>query len=174
MNDMKERAPPRLWTPDGFLADKWIRSDSPDRDRPAILSLEAYLKPDGNSHAGFMNETGVELQPGDELDKIVPYLDQLTMVVLVFPAFGDGRGFSKAQLLRNRHHYPGAIRATGEVLTDQIPLMLRTGINEFEVTDETALARLREGQIGGIAFHYQPAAKTTKSEGGYSWRRLPA
>ena len=132
------------------------------------------MKPDWNSHAGFMNGVGVELQPGDELDKIVPYLDQLTMIVLVFPAFGDGRGFSKAQLLRSRHHYPGAIRATGEVLIDQIPLMLRTGINEFEVTDETALARLGEGQIGGIAFHYQPAAKTTKAEGGYSWRRLPA
>ena len=65
------------------------------------------------------------LQPGDQLEKIADLLDQLSLVALAFPAFSDGRSFSKAELLRSRHHFEGAVRATGQVLVDQLPHMLR-------------------------------------------------
>ena len=48
------------------------------------------------------------LQPGDQLEKIAGLLDELTLVALAFPAFSDGRSFSKAELLRSRHHFEGA------------------------------------------------------------------
>jgi len=57
-------------------------------------------------------------------------------VDLHFPSFTDGRAFSQAFLLRRRRGYQGDIRATGDVLIDQLVQMQRTGFSS---------AVLREG-----------------------------
>ena len=88
------------------------------------------------------------LQPGDQLDQIVGLLGELTLVALAFPSFSDGRSFSKAELLRSRHHFEGPIRATGQVLIDQLPHMLRLGFSEFEVSHPVLIKRLEAGQTG--------------------------
>ena len=46
---------------------------------------------------------------------------------LHFPKFADGRAFSQAFLLRRRLGFSGEIRATGDVLIDQLVQMQRTG-----------------------------------------------
>lgn len=48
-------------------------------------------------------------------------------VELHFPSFTDGRAYSQAYLLRRRLGFRGDLRATGEVLADQLMLMQRTG-----------------------------------------------
>jgi len=59
------------------------------------------------------------------------------MLVLDFPAFGDGRGYSQARRLRDRDLYKGVIRATGiAVVADQLAMMVRCGINEFVLRDD--------------------------------------
>ena len=63
--------------------------------------------------------------PATRSRQIVDLLDQLSLVALAFPAFSDGRSFSKAELLRSRYGFEGAVRATGQVLVDQLPHMLR-------------------------------------------------
>ena len=55
---------------------------------------------------------------------------------LQFPKFTDGRSFSQARLLRGRLKFAGELRATGDVLIDQLVQMARCG---FDV------AVLREG-----------------------------
>ena len=60
-------------------------------------------------------------------------LDRLAAVALVFPSFRDGRAYSQARLLRERHGYDGELRATGQVLRDQFVFMLRAGFDAFEV-----------------------------------------
>ena len=60
-------------------------------------------------------------------------------MALAFPAFNDGRSFSKAELLRSRYGFTGAVRAVGQVLVDQLPHMLRLGFSEFEVTNPTLI-----------------------------------
>lgn len=165
---------PRIWSPEGFHDDSWLQSDSLDVDQPVILPLAVYLSLDDETRTSKGRLIGVELHPGDELQDIAAYLDILPIIVLAFPAFGDGRSFSKAQLLRSRYGYDRTIRATGEVLIDQIPHMLRTGIDEFAVVDETALKRLAEGRVGGLPGHYQPAADAAGKAGTYAWRRLSA
>lgn len=57
-------------------------------------------------------------------------LQQITRIDLAFPKFTDGRAFSQAIQLRRRHGYSGTLRATGDVLVDQLPHMLRCGFNE--------------------------------------------
>ncbi len=72
-----------------------------------------------------------------DLDDLVPHLDRLAVVALVFPTFRDGRAYSQARLLRERHHYRGELRATGQVLRDQFVFMLRAGFDAFEVRKES-------------------------------------
>jgi uncharacterized protein (DUF934 family) len=50
-------------------------------------------------------------------------------IELNFPKFADGRAFSQAFLLRRRLGFKGDIRATGEVLVDQLVQMQRTGFS---------------------------------------------
>ncbi|MBA2400029.1 MAG: DUF934 domain-containing protein [Bradyrhizobium sp.] len=68
-----------------------------------------------------------------DLDDLVPYLGRLAAVALVFPSFRDGRAYSQARLLRERHGYDGELRATGQVLRDQFVFMSRAGFDAFEV-----------------------------------------
>ena len=167
----------RLWTPDGFREDDWSHADSAEAlagNRRVILPLAVFLELDDAARQAAAGRAGVHVLPGEPLDGLLPFLSGLPLVSLAFPAFNDGRSYSKAELLRSRHGYRGTIRASGDVLIDQIPLMIRTGFTEFAVTNETALARLAEGRLGGIPFHYQPAAKASASGSGYSWRRRPA
>jgi uncharacterized protein (DUF934 family) len=117
---------------------------------------------------------GVQLQPGDRIETIADMLDDLLLVSLAFPAFNDGRSFSKAEVLRSRHGFSGAIRATGQVLIDQLPHMLRVGFDQFEVSHPVLLRRLEEGRIDGLPVYHQPAAKPGTKPGKYSWRRTPA
>ncbi|MGN1056481.1 MAG: DUF934 domain-containing protein [Comamonas sp.] len=56
-------------------------------------------------------------------------LQGITQIDLHFPNFTDGRAFSQAYLLRRRRRFAGDIRATGDVLIDQLVQMQRTGFS---------------------------------------------
>ena len=51
----------------------------------------------------------------------------VTRIDLHFPKFTDGRAFSQAFLLSRRLGFKGEIRATGDVLVDQLAQMQRSG-----------------------------------------------
>ena len=56
-------------------------------------------------------------------------LEGITRIDLNFPKFTDGRAFSQAFLLRRRLGFTGEIRATGDVLIDQLVQMERSGFD---------------------------------------------
>lgn len=56
-------------------------------------------------------------------------LEGVERVQLHFPKFSDGRAFSQAFLLRRRLGFKGEIRATGDVLVDQLAQMKRSGFD---------------------------------------------
>lgn len=56
-------------------------------------------------------------------------LAELACIELHFPKFTDGRAFSQAFLLRRRLHFKGDLRATGDVLVDQLLQMQRSGFS---------------------------------------------
>ena len=72
----------------------------------------------------------------NDADALALPLDGVERVDLHFTNFTDGRAFSQAFLLRRRRGYQGDIRATGDVLVDQLVQMQRTGFSS---------AVLREG-----------------------------
>ena len=56
-------------------------------------------------------------------------LEGVARVELQFPKFTDGRAYSQALLLRRRYKFAGDIRATGDVLIDQLVHMHRSGFS---------------------------------------------
>ena len=79
------------------------------------------------------------------------------VVALRFHAFGDGRGYSLAVLLRERHGFKGEIRAIGYMIPDLAPFLLRSGFDTAEVAHEgttetwkAALTRLRHAYQPGL------------------------
>jgi uncharacterized protein (DUF934 family) len=78
-------------------------------------------------------KVGVIWPNSRDVDDLVPYLDRVAAVALVFPTFRDGRAYSQARLLRERYSYRGELRATGQVLRDQFVFMLRAGFDAFDV-----------------------------------------
>ncbi len=88
-------------------------------------------------------------------------LDGVDRVDLQFPAFTDGRAFSQAFLLRRRIGFKGEIRATGDVLIDQLPQMQRTGF-DTAVLREDQNPDFAQAQLERYAAFYQGDVATVR------------
>ena len=106
-------------------------------DDGAILIAAARFLEGPEAVLKRAGKVGVIWPNGRDLDDLVPYLDRLAAVALVFPSFRDGRAYSQARLLRERHQYHGELRAIGQVLRDQFVFMLRAGFDAFEVKKQS-------------------------------------
>lgn len=89
-------------------------------------------------------------------------LTAFSLIRLTFPAFTDGRAYSSARLLRERLGFTGEIRASGQVLRDQYPLMLRCGFDAFEVAEGIDPAAW-QASAKAISGAYQPAADDVRA-----------
>src|ERR1700726_2846373 len=117
-------------TGDGFVH---VADDAKISGDSAILISAARFLQDPEALSRRSGRTGVIWPNNRDIDDLVPYLDRLAVVALVFPTFRDGRAYSQARLLRERFLYRGELRATGQVLRDQFVFMLRAGFDAFEV-----------------------------------------
>lgn len=102
----------------------------------AVLISAARFLADPEALIARNSPTGVIWPNNRDVDDLVPWLDRLAVVALVFPSFRDGRAYSQARLLRERYGYKGEMRATGQVLRDQFVFMLRAGFDAFEVVKQ--------------------------------------
>ena len=74
-----------------------------------------------------------------DIETIADQLDRVASIALVFPKWNDGRAYSQARLLRARHRFTGEIRATGQVLVDMLPLLVRCGFDAAELRGDQSL-----------------------------------
>jgi uncharacterized protein (DUF934 family) len=100
---------------------------------------------------------GVRLPNTQRVADLAADLGRLELIVLEFPKFVDGRAYSQARLLRERYGYRGELRATGDVLRDQLQFMQRCGFDAFEIADPNAVAIWRAA-VNEIEVVYQAAA----------------
>jgi len=103
----------------------------------AILITAARFLEDPAAMLARPGKLGVIWPNNRDIDDLVPYLDRLAAVALVFPSFRDGRAYSQARLLRERYGFEGELRATGQVLRDQFVFMLHAGFDAFEVKKDS-------------------------------------
>ena len=125
--------------------------DDAAHDEPAV-TLDAFL-------AEQTNATAVRLEAGEDARALLPYLDRLALIEIAFPTFRDGRGYSAARILREAG-YTGELRAQGDVLVDQLPLMRRCGFDSFAPEAEIDADVLRRS-LDRYDYRYQPAADAT-------------
>jgi len=121
----------------------------------AILVPAARFLEDPEAMLRRAGKLGVIWPNNRNLDDLVPYLDRLAAVALVFPSFRDGRAYSQARLLRERHGYDGELRATGQVLSDQFVFMSRAGFDAFEVKKDADADAFAE-TVKRYSVFYQP------------------
>jgi uncharacterized protein (DUF934 family) len=88
-------------------------------------------------------------------------LDGVKRINLHFPKFTDGRAYSQAFLLRRRLGFQGEIRATGDVLIDQLVAMARTGF-DVAVLREGLDASAAQRQFDRFPAFYQGSAIDTQ------------
>jgi uncharacterized protein (DUF934 family) len=121
----------------------------------AVLISAARFLADADALSRRLGKTGVIWPNNRDVDDLVPYLGRLAVVALVFPTFRDGRAYSQARLLRERHNYRGELRATGQVLRDQFVFMLRAGFDAFEVKKDSD-AEAYVNTVKRYSVFYQP------------------
>ncbi len=141
-----------------FEPDDW-RILADDEAVPAegqVLLPFARFVSEREALAGDNRPLGVVIQPADRIEDIAADLGRLSVLAIAFPAYTDGRGYSTARLARQRYGFTGEVRAVGNVLIDQVPLMLRCGFDALVVTNEPTRRRLAEGRIPEVPFYYQP------------------
>jgi phosphoadenosine phosphosulfate reductase len=173
---MSDAAAP-IWRNDAFQADEWVRF-APDADLPAgkpLLVPHAVFSSDVEKFLAHDGPLGVEVAAGETARALEPYLWRLALIALVFPKFHDGRNYSAARLLRERCGYKGELRAVGDVLADQIPLMRRCGILSYEVHHAPTRAALASGRLAEVRRFYQPIPNQPEIPAGTRpWLRQPA
>ncbi|MGB3739062.1 MAG: DUF934 domain-containing protein [Pontixanthobacter sp.] len=124
------------------------------RFRDDELSAEPAVTVD--AFASQTNAVAVRIEPGDDARELLGRIDGIRRVEVNFPAFGDGRGYSAARILREAG-YDGELRAVGDVLVDQLSNMRRCGFDAFE-PDAPLNADDAEAAFDRWPDVYQPAA----------------
>ncbi|MBL0391570.1 DUF934 domain-containing protein [Ramlibacter monticola] len=90
----------------------------------------------------------------NDADVLEVPLEGVDRIELNFPKFSDGRAFSQAYLLRRRRKFAGDIRATGDVLVDQVVQMQRTGFSSAVLKEGKDVADVQR-QFERYAEFYQ-------------------
>jgi len=139
-----------------------------DDELPAAgaVLLEAdrfFSKRDNLSNRG----AGIVWPNNRDVAELAPYFDGLALIALVFPTFRDGRAYSQSRRLRELG-FRGELRATGDVLRDQVIFMLRSGFSTFDIRKEHDAASFQDS-IRRYSVFYQPGAddRTIAAE----WRK---
>ncbi len=106
---------------------------------------------------------GVILPNEDDVEVLEADLPKLSLVVLQFPKWVDGRAYSQAHILRSRYRFGGEVRATGEVLVDMMPLLARTGFDAVALrADQDRASAERALGFFTARGHYQGDVQETK------------
>ena len=109
-----------------------ITDDAPLSDGAVIVSLTRF-RAERDTLLARNTPVGVRLTSDQSPEALGSDLDRLSLIVLEFPKFRDGRPFSWARMLRTRLKFAGEIRASGDFLYDQIAFLTRVGVDAFEL-----------------------------------------
>ncbi|MHC5307588.1 DUF934 domain-containing protein [Bartonella sp. LJL80] len=168
---METIAATKLWGINGFIDNVYNHCDAFDdgANHLLILPLAAWLslvetRPDD------AKRNGVRLSAADDVEVLCPYLETIPLIALDIPVYHDGRAYSKAARLKNRYGYQGEIRATGNILIDQISNLLRAGFDTLEIAHELTAKRLADGGTVRFPGYYQPGSGLARTGPARQWR----
>ncbi len=121
---------------------------------PEVLDLEQWLQLEDRA------TRAVVLEPGETLAPLLDHIDEIPLVLINFPTFMDGRGFSYGRELRERG-YTGELRAVGHFIRDQLTYLSRCGFNAFQFDDEEELEEA-QASLADFSEYYQASVDQPK------------
>ncbi|MCB9597521.1 MAG: DUF934 domain-containing protein [Sandaracinaceae bacterium] len=111
--------------------DPWIELDT---DAPLPAAGDVVVPMARLAGVGDVpGRLGVRVDGSTDPEALVAALPRLSLIVVELPKFTDGRAYSLARLLRDRHGYDGSLRAVGHVLRDQLFFLYRCGFDTFDL-----------------------------------------
>jgi len=124
-----------------LIADTWVHAGANDA-LPAtgdVIVPFARLLGEFDALAKRAGKLGVTFGNADRAEALSTFLPRLSLIQLPFPAFSDGRAYSIARQLRD-FGFRGELRATGNVLPDQLQFMLQVGFDTFDIGERFPLS----------------------------------
>ena len=112
--------------PDWFY---WDPATDIDQSIKQIVPAELFLENPQLS-------AGIAINVDTNLEDVTPHLEQISLIVIEFAAYADGRGFSLAHRLRHSFGYTGKIWGSGSLISDQYALALQCGIDAVLVEEK--------------------------------------
>jgi uncharacterized protein (DUF934 family) len=165
-----------------FVADDFVNVEDAEAlpDGGKVIVSFTRLALEWDTLARFTGVLGVRLLNTDKVEALAPYISQIDLIVLTFPAFGDGRSYSLARGLR-LDGYRGELRAEGNLLPDQLQYMRQVGFDSFVVTDRFPLQSWQAaGQQMSLAYQrglFRHSQETevwsTRQQGFAPWEEQP-
>lgn len=123
-----------------LISDTWIHAGLDDQLPEAgdVIVPFARLLRDYDALRQRSAKLGVAFSNIDRAEALATFLPGVSLVVLPFPAFSDGRAFSLARQIREMG-FRGELRASGNVLPDQLQFMQQVGFDTFDIGERFPL-----------------------------------
>ncbi|MFC4353215.1 DUF934 domain-containing protein [Fodinicurvata halophila] len=140
------------------IEDLWLPVDDEQplpENAPILVSLERWQQEKDVLQARG-TELGLRLRSDQSPQQVAEDLQAFSLIALEFPKFTDGRAYSHARLLRERHGFTGELRAVGNVLRDQLLFMQRCGFDAFELPEDAPVEAWLKA-LEDFSVWYQPA-----------------
>jgi len=150
-----------LWKNGAFIGDPftpWAEAYEAATARYTHVPLQQFLA-HRDQFLANPHPLGLLIEPGDRIEEVEHDVGRFASVAIRFPSVTDGRGYTTARVLTERYGFGGEVRALGDIVQDQIPLMRRCGFNSFVVTHGPTRQALEAGQFPEAAPFYQPAGR---------------
>ena len=167
-----------LWKNGNFVEDSWrVVPDEeplPDGDK-VIVSLKRW-RDERATLAERNAPLGLHIPPGSVWTDVVADLPRFPVIAVSIPKYADGRASSIARLLRERDRYEGEVRVMGDYIIDQMPYMMRVGIDAFDVQNPLVIKALEHGEWPEVTDYLQPGLAGGKEipAGTRPWARKKA
>lgn len=117
--------------------DYWLEN------RPKLISIHDKL--------------GLLINGNEDIEQFKNDLGCFSLIAINFSTFADGRGYSLAKDLREKHHFSQELRAVGDILPDQALYLTRVGFNALALANPIA-AELALNKLEEFSGFYQPSS----------------
>ena len=142
--DVRKKVVPVVKAPESPTVSSW--------EGGSLDTIETWL-------ASPRNDGAIVLRPADDPAALRETISQLSLIAVDFPKLNDGRGYSTANLLRQRYGYEGRLRAVGQITADQVFALARVGFNSFELRAD------QDADVAVAALHSFTVAYPSTSAG---------
>ncbi len=156
--------PRRIIREQRVVEDHWqhLADDAPLPTNGDVTVSYARWQKEGEALRLYQGQIGVRVPNHASIEEIASSIADRPLICLEFPAFGDGRAFSQARVLREYLGYKGELRAIGDVLRDQLFYMQRCGFNAYEPRADRDIGEALKA-FTEITLTYQGAADQPQS-----------